>query len=121
MKFQISSKDFASKVTAASKAIEKKNSISILANIMLGKDDEGFYIIGSSTNKSLTLRLGAIPDMCDTEFTPVCLSTQTLREVLVALPEQPLNVTISDNICVIEHSSGKFQMSAESAQDYPPN
>lgn len=119
MKFQISSKDFASKVTAASKAIEKKNSISILANIMLGKDDEGFYIIGSSTNKSLTLRLGAIPDMCDTEFTPVCLSTQTLREVLVALPEQPLNVTISDNICVIEHSSGKFQMGAESAQDYP--
>lgn len=119
MRFQVSSKEFASKVTAASKVIEKKNSISVLSNILLGKDEEGFYVIGSSTDKSLTLRLRAIPDMYDTEFTPMCLPAQTLRETLASLPDQPLNVTISGNTCVMEHSSGKFQMGIESAQDYP--
>lgn len=119
MKFQVSSKEFSRVVNAVSKVISKKNTISILADILLSKEGECYYLTGSSTENSLSMRIGVVPDMYDTEFSPVCMPTQTLKEALATLPEQPVNVTIDGKTLAIEHSSGVFQMGINDASAYP--
>lgn len=119
MKFQVSSKEISRVVNAVSKVISKKNTVSILADILLSKEGDSYYLTGSSTENSLSMRIGVVPDMYDTEFHPVCLPTQTLKDALSTLAEQPINVTIKDNSITIEHSSGVFQMGINDAADYP--
>lgn len=119
MKFQVSSKEFSRAVNAVSKVISKKNTISILADILLSKEGEYYYLTGSSTENSLSMRIGAIPGMYDTEFSPVCMPTQTLKDALATLSEQPVNVTIDGKTLTIEHSSGVFQMGVNDASAYP--
>lgn len=121
MIFHTSSTEFLRIVNAASKTVSKKNTLALLSYLRLSKEDGKFYITGGSVESTAKLRMKIIPDISDTDdgFTGVCLPTQTLKDALGTLAEQPLTVNIKDGKMTVKHSNGTFRMSVVSAEDYP--
>ena len=121
MIFHTSSTEFRRIVNAVSKSVSKKNTLALLSYLRLSKEDGKFYITGGSVESTAKLRMNIIPDISDTDdgFTGVCLPTQTLKDALGTLAEQPLTVKIEDGKMSVKHSNGTFRMSVVSAEDYP--
>lgn len=121
MIFHTSSTEFRRIVNAASKLVSKKNTLELLSCLQLSKEDGKFYITGGSVDSTVKLRMNIIPDIMDMDkgFTGVCAPTQTLKDALGTLAEQPLTVYIENGEMAVKHSDGSFRMSVVSAEGYP--
>lgn len=94
MKFSISSKALYSRVSAMSKVINSKNTISILNNYLFALKDGKLTITGSDTETTITSTIEAF----DTEGEgSVAVDVKTISELLKALPEQPIRIEVEES------------------------
>ncbi|MCM1032588.1 MAG: DNA polymerase III subunit beta [Odoribacter sp.] len=118
MRFNIPCKAFSNAVNAVSKVINSKNSLIILDNFLLELNGENLYITGSDIENSLSARVSVSDVEGSGKF---CLGARRLVELLKALPDQGLTVTINDDTLevAIRYAGGEYNLNAINGSEYP--
>lgn len=118
MRFNIPCKAFSNAVNAVSKVINSKNSLIILDNFLLELNGENLYITGSDIENSLSARVSVSDVEGSGKF---CLGARRLVELLKALPDQGLTVTINDGTLevAIRYAGGEYNLNAINGSEYP--
>ena len=107
MIFNISSKNLESHLSAVSKVVNSKNSISILDNFLFELSGDELVITGSDSDNTLKTRLMVNDAEGSGKF---AVNVKRLNELLKALPEQGLKFEINDDTLEINiyYMNGKF-------------
>ena len=118
MKFNISSKNLESHLSAVSKVVNSKNSISILDNFLFELSGDELVITGSDSDNTLKTRLMVNDAEGSGKF---AVNVKRLNELLKALPEQGLKFEINDDTLEINiyYMNGKFNfIGIDGSNDY---
>lgn len=131
MKLQTpSSKALASALSKSQKCISSKNSIAILNDVLLTKDNAGNFFF-TSANQSAQLTIPAPFNVVEGEFTePVCLPVAVISSFLSTLPDCVLTFSFGEGESMalgLEYctevngnvKSGKVSLTYQSGAEYP--
>ena len=118
MKFNISSKNLESHLSAVSKVVNSKNSISILDNFLFELSGDELVITGSDSDNTLKTRLMVNDAEGSGKF---AVNVKRLNELLKALPEQGLKFEINDDTLEINiyYMNGKFNFIGIDGREFP--
>lgn len=118
MRFSISCKVFCNAVTAVSKVINSKNTLTILDNFLLVVENETLCVAGSDMENALTARVAITDVEGSGRF---CIGARRLVELLKALPDQGLTIEINDSTLEvsIKYPGGEYNLNAISGDEYP--
>lgn len=118
MRFNIPCKAFCNAVTAVSKVINSKNALSILDNFLIEVEGETLTVTGADVENSLTARVAVTDVEGSRRF---CLGARRLVDLLKALPDQGLTVTVNDETLEvgIKYSGGEYNLNAIDGAEYP--
>ncbi len=118
MKFNVEGKTFQQQLTAVSKVINAKNSLSILDNFLLRVEGDRLSITGSDQENVLT----AYMTITDSESDGViAVNAKRLLEITKEISNQPLTFFINDNTkeIDIQFLNGHFNFMGIDGSDYP--
>ncbi len=118
MRFNIPCKVFANAVSAVSKVINPKNALSILDNFLIELKGEELIITGADMENSLTARVAVTDAEGGRRF---CIAARRLVELLKALPDQGLTVTVNADTLEVEikYAGGEYNLNALDGAEYP--
>lgn len=118
MRFNIPCKAFCNAATAVSKVINSKNNLNILDNFLLSVEGQTLTITGSDMENLLSARV----EITDVEGARrFCLGARRLVELLKALPDQGLTVSVNDETLEvgIKYVGGEYNLNAIDGAEYP--
>ena len=118
MKFNVEGKTFQQQLTAVSKVINAKNSLSILDNFLLKVEGDRLSITGSDQENVLT----AFMTITESEGDGViAVNAKRLLEITKEIANQPLSFDINDNTkeIDIQFLNGHFNFMGVDGSDYP--
>lgn len=118
MRFIISRKPFYAAVSAVSKVINAKNSLTILDNFLCTLNGNTLTITGADMDNELSMRVEVSEADSDCKF---CLPARRLVELLKELPDTSLAVEMNDETfeVQIKYPGGKYNLMAISGNEYP--
>ena len=118
MIFNISSKNLMSHLSAVSKVVNSKNSISILDNFLFELNGDELVITGSDSDTTLKTRLTVNNAEGKGKF---AVNVKRLNELLKELPEQGLKFEINDDTLEINiyYMNGKFNFIGIDGNEFP--
>lgn len=121
MKYSVNSKSFGKTLSAVAKIINKRNSLPVMTYALLSQNDEKYYLTGTNGEHYLTIRVDDFVVVEESNFTPVCLDVQRILQLLSALPEQPVELTIAPDTMRlnIKYQGGHFEFPCVDAAPYP--
>lgn len=120
MKIQVSSKELQRALSVVSKIIRSKNSMPILDNALLHEKDGKYLLTASDIENEMTITINLM--VMEGKFSPVCINPKTILPALASLPEQPLNIEISDDghyTTKVEYLGGSFNIVSQPADEFP--
>lgn len=120
MKLQISSKELQRALSVVSKIIRSKNSMPVLDNAMLHEKDGKYLLTASDVENELAIAVDLM--LMEGKFTPVCINPKVILPALSSLPEQPLNIEISEDghyTTKVEYLGGSFNIVSLPANEFP--
>lgn len=118
MKFNVASKTLYNAVSAVSKVINSKNTLTILDNFLIELQGNTLTVTGSDIENSLTARIAVTEAEGAGRF---CTGARRLVELLREMPDQGITFNINDSTLDIEiiYPSGNYKLVAISGKDYP--
>ncbi|MBQ0061515.1 MAG: DNA polymerase III subunit beta [Bacteroidales bacterium] len=118
MKFSVSSKALSAQLSALGRVVSSKNSLAILENFLFEISGNTLTLTASDSETTLTSSIEIIDSLEDGRFT---ISSKTMQEALKDIPEQPITfeVNASSLEMTIHYQNGKYNLFAQSADDYP--
>ncbi len=118
MIFNISSKNLMSHLSAVSKVVNSKNSISILDNFLFELKGDELVITGSDSDTTLKTRIAVNNAEGEGKF---AVNAKRLNELLKELPEQGLKFEINDETLEINiyYMNGKFNFIGINGNEFP--
>jgi len=118
MKFVVSSSELLGRLQSVSRVIASKNTLPILDNFLFELSGDELAITASDLET--TLRTTMKPDQV-TEAGNVAIPARILTDSLKEFPEQPLTFALNQEQNIVEFTwaTGKFQVPAFPAEDYP--
>ncbi|MDE6300354.1 MAG: DNA polymerase III subunit beta [Muribaculaceae bacterium] len=118
MRFTISRKPFYTAVSAVSKVINAKNSLSILDNFLCTLAGDTLTVTGADMDNELSAHVDVADSDGDTKF---CLPARRLVELLKELPDTSLVIEMNDQTfeVLIKYPGGQYNMMAISGMEYP--
>ena len=118
MKFNAPSKLFYSYVSAVSKIISSKNTMSILNNFLLVLEGTTLKIIASDMENSLEARLRVTEPEGEGAF---CIDARRLADLLKEMPDQGMTLELDEETMsvTITYPNGSYNLVALSGDEYP--
>ncbi len=118
MKFTVSSKALYNATSAVSKVINSKNALMILDNFLITLQGDVLTITGSDQENALTARIKV--NSSEGEGS-ICLGARRLVELLKELPDQGMEVVVSDDTLEVQMSypSGHYSFVGIGGDQYP--
>jgi DNA polymerase III sliding clamp (beta) subunit (PCNA family) len=116
-KFVISSDELKNVLDVASSVIMPKNMLPILSKVLITKQGDDFFAVGSSSENELTVPFASL-QVAKGDFEAFCISPD-ISKVLGTLGMQPLTVTIDDHNAKMEYQNGAFDVPVEGSENYP--
>ena len=117
MRFVVSSKALLSSLSAVSKVVKSKNTISILNDFLFDVQGATLLVTGSDQETTITARLELIECDGDGKFT---LNVKKMLDLTKELPEQNLEFIVKENFEVdIVYCNGIYNVMASDGVDYP--
>lgn len=118
MKFVVSSSELLGRLQSVSRVIASKNTISILDNFLFVLDADSLTITASDLETTLRTTMHIDNVM---EEGSIAIPARILTDSLKEFPEQPLTFVFNkeNNIIEFTWATGKFQVPAFPAEDYP--
>lgn len=118
MKFEIPSKLLFTHLSALSKVINTKNTISILDNFLFTLEGEEVVITGSDQETTMTTTISVINPEGNGSF---AVNVKNLLDLLKELPDQPLRFEIDDARFEITlyYQNGKYNFVGIDGQEFP--
>lgn len=118
MRFTISRKPFYTAVSAVSKVVNAKNSLSILDNFLCTVKENTLTVTGADLDNELSTRVEVSDVLADGSF---CLPARRLVELLKELPDTMLEVDIDENTfeVLIKYPGGKYNLMAINGMEFP--
>ncbi|MCI6894788.1 MAG: DNA polymerase III subunit beta [Bacteroidales bacterium] len=118
MRFNISSKTLMNHLSAVSKVVNSKNTITILDNFLFDLKGEELVITGSDSDTTLKTRIVVNDAEGEGKF---AVNAKRLNELLKELPEQGLKFEIDDNNLEINiyYMNGKFNFIGINGNEFP--
>lgn len=118
MQFTVSSKKLLTKLQAAAKVINTKNTLPILDCFLLGLRGNILNIASTDGEVRLVTKVEVQDAQGDIK---VAVNAKTLVDALKELPEQPITFEVNENNfeVLIHYHNGKFNFIGQSADDYP--
>ncbi len=118
MKFNVPSKTLYSYVSAVSKIINPKNTLTVLNNFLLTLTGEQLTIRASDMENSLEARLTVSEPEGEGEY---CIDARRLVDLLKEMPDQGITFEIhEDNLMVdITYPNGTYNLVAINGREYP--
>ncbi len=118
MKFVVSSSELLGRLQSVSRVIASKNTLTILDNFLFELKEDSLTITASDLETTLRTTM---PIDNVTEEGSVAIPARILTDSLKEFPEQPLTFVFNKEQNIIEFTwaTGKFQVPAYPAEDYP--
>lgn len=118
MKFNIPSKLLFNHLSALSKVINSKNTISILDNFLFSLNDDSVVITGSDQETTLTTTVPVFDADGEGSF---AVNAKNLLDLLKELPDQPLSFEIDDTRFEIniQYQNGKYNFIGIDGKEFP--
>lgn len=116
MTFTISSKELNKVINNVVLAIETKNNIAILSNIVFQVKESVLTLTASGTDLSLTARIG-VEKAEDGAF---CVDAMNITNMLAKMPDTLLTFSTDKmNSLIVDYGTGKFTLPTEGTENYP--
>lgn len=118
MKFNVSSKALFTHLSALSKVVNSKNTISILDNFLLTLTGDSIVITGSDSETTMTTTVQVFEALGEGSF---AVNVKNLLDLLKELPDQPLSFEIDDTNYAISifYQNGKFNFVGIDGNEFP--
>jgi DNA polymerase-3 subunit beta len=120
MKLSISKSELLKGLTRIQSIVEKRNTMPILANVLLeatNKPDDGALSL-AATDLEVGIR-GTHPAQVETAGS-ITVSAKKLYEIIRELPEEPISLSVSSNSYLgIRCARSEFNLAGSSAEEYP--
>lgn len=118
MKFNVAGKIFQQQLSAVSKVINAKNTLSILDNFLMKVEGDRLSITGSDQENVLTASMEIMESECDGE---IAVPAKRLLEITKEISGQPLQFVINDETKEIDIKflNGHFNFMGIDATEYP--
>ena len=118
MRFNVAGKTFQQQISAVSKVINAKNTLSILDNFLLRVEGDRLSITGSDQENVMTAYMEVTDSECDGE---IALSAKRLLEVVKEISNQPITFEINDSTKEVDirFLNGHFNFMGVDAAEYP--
>jgi DNA polymerase-3 subunit beta len=109
---------FAHSLALAGKCIDSKPTIPIMADVLISNDGNGFMV--SSSNAEMRIDQPIEMSMVEGEFAPFCVNYGKLSTAVSTLSKDTdITLVIDGNKLVVNHTTGKFAIPVENADEYP--
>lgn len=109
---------FAHSLALAGKCIDSKPVIPITADVLISNEGDTFVI--SSSNAEMRIDQPIEMSMVDGEFAPFCVNYGKLSTAVSTLSKDTdITLVIDGNKLVVNHTTGKFAIPVENADEYP--
>lgn len=115
MKITLEKNIFLNALNQAGSIVERKNTMPILAHILLQTKDNS--LVMSSTDLDISL-VESMP-VSVAEVGQVALPAHLLNEIVRKLPDQPVYLTTNNGQTVLECGASKFNISSLNGDDFP--
>ncbi len=117
MKFVVSATTLLSHLQSISRVISSKNTMAILDNFLIQVVGNTLTATASDLETTLTTSLDLESSEGDIS---IALSAKIVMDILKEFPEQPLTISISENLNVlIKSENGEFNIIGANADEYP--
>lgn len=118
MKFVVSSSLLSSRLQAAGRIINGKNTISILDCFVFDIKGTVLTIVGSDNENTLTTNVDLVESEKDLR---VAVNAKTIQDSIKEIPEQPLEFYVNEDTMEITvvYQNGQFKIMAQSAENFP--
>lgn len=118
MKFTVEGSEFKKYLQIVSKAINSKNALQILNNILFEVMDGKLYLTGSDTETSLRV---SIPVVDHEGEGSLALDAKLLLDITKEMASQPIHFDVneSNNAVEMKYHNGEFQFMAIAGKEYP--
>lgn len=109
---------FAHSLALAGKCIDSKPVIPITADVLISNEGDTFVI--SSSNAEMRIDQPIDMSMVEGEFAPFCVNYAKLSTAVSTLSKDTdITLVIEGNKMVVNHTTGKFAIPVENADEYP--
>lgn len=113
----ISKSELSSRLISVSKIISSKTTVPIMENILLDILDGTINITAADHQGSINTSIEGI--LTDNNIS-VCIEPKLIIEALKTLPEQPITITIDDNLgIIVKYKGGKFELTGKAPDEFP--
>lgn len=113
----ISKSELSSRLISVSKIISSKTTLPIMENILLDIQDGTISITAADHQGSINTSIEGI--LTDNNIS-VCIEPKLIIEALKTLPEQPITITIDDNLgIIVKYKGGKFELTGKAPDEFP--
>ena len=117
MQFVISRDQLLNALQTTTGVVERRQSLPVLANVLLKADAQGLSMIGSDMEIELTRHV-ALESLEEVGETTV--AGRKLLDICRSLPESvPINVALQENKLTLQAGKSRFQLSTLPAADFP--
>lgn len=96
--------------------VERRHTLPILANLLLRKNKETISFI--STDIDIQITTSADFGVGDEDFSTT-VGARKLLDILRAMPEGPINLTIKENRMVVQSGKSRFSLQTLAANEFP--
>jgi len=118
MKFQIEKADLQRGLGRIQSIVEKRNSMPILANVLLEAEKKAGTIMLAATDLEVGIR--SVHQATVTEAGSVTVSAKKLYEIIRELPEESIEIEVSENFYLsIRCARARFSLAGTAAEEYP--
>lgn len=102
-------------LTQATKAVETRNTVPILANVLLSADEGRLTVRATDLDIEITTSIAA-----QGELAPTTTPARTLLDIAKRMPAgAEIKLLLDDGILTVSHGRSRFKLATLSASDYP--
>lgn len=116
MKLTINTKTLAAALYKAQSVVESRNTIPILANVLLKLDDDALTIEGTDLDSSLSV---VVTDIAHAMPGSTTVSAKVLSDIIKKLPDGDCTLTATDQNLTVTSGKSKFKVATLPAVDWP--
>lgn len=116
MKFIVSSKALAAKLSAIARVINSKNALPILSDIVFAVNGEELELTGSDQENWLQTKLPISDVDGNGRF---CVGAHGILEAIKSISDQPITIEANIGVLKVTHASGHFSLPTEEADQFP--
>lgn len=119
MKFTTNSRTLLAHLSAASKLVENKPRLPILANFLLEINGDTLTVTASDGDNVVSTNMAVLDAECG--IGRVCINARRFTELIKLIPNSPVTVTVDDATreVQISHTRGKYRVAGIGGGEYP--